>query len=138
MKILEIQTENRRKGNLGEDAAAKFLRSKGYKILKRNYVAVGAEIDIIAEKKDCLSFIEVKARTQQPDSPLQRPCLSVTPEKQRKIISAAKYYIGARKLSKPINLDVIEVYLEKQEDKTTVKEIKHLVCAYNLNTAHER
>lgn len=138
MKILKINTENRKKGDLGEEAAAKFLKSQGYKILERNYVAIGVEIDIIAEKKDCLSFIEVKSRTQSKNSTFPRPCASVTPEKQRKIISAAKYYIGGRSLNKPINLDVIEVYLEKNESKTEVKEIKHLICAYNLNTAHGR
>ena len=47
MKILDILTPNRKKGNIGERAAVRFLRKNGYKILERNYVALGSEIDEI-------------------------------------------------------------------------------------------
>ena len=49
MQILKIRTEKRITGNIGEDAACKYLRKNKYKILKRNYVSNGHEIDIIAE-----------------------------------------------------------------------------------------
>ena len=50
MRILDILTPKRRIGNFGEREAVRLLRKKGYKILKRNYTALGAEIDIIAQK----------------------------------------------------------------------------------------
>ena len=56
MNILKILTPNRIIGNLGEKEAAKYLRHNGYKILKRNYVAGGNEIDIIAKKSDTIVF----------------------------------------------------------------------------------
>ena len=134
MKILEILTERRKTGNIGERAAAKYLKRHGYKILKTNYVAVGYEIDIIAENKTTLAFVEVKSRKESSVGALEpRPASSVTPEKQRKIITAAKFYIGARTLNKHVSLDVIEVYLT---DKNKIKEIKHLESAFNKNTAN--
>lgn len=137
MKILEILTEKRRLGNLGERAAAKYLKRHGYKILKRNYVAVGYEIDIVAENKTTLAFIEVKSRTVTEENIHEsRPAASVTPEKQKKIITAAKFFIGARELNKKVSLDVIEVYLTGTDKKKKVKEIKHLESTFNKNTAN--
>ncbi len=131
MKILKINTQNRKKGNLGEKAAVKFLRKKGYRILEKNYVAFEKEIDIIAENSDTLAFIEVKTRTVGRDFQI-RPAASVTPDKQRKIISAAKFYLGTHKTEKQIGLDIIEVYLN---DKGKIDDIQHLTDTFNLNTA---
>ena len=137
MKILEILTEKRKTGNLGERAAAKYLKRRGYKILKRNYVAVGYEIDLIAENKTTLAFIEVKSRTVTENNLHEpRPASSVTPEKQKRIITAAKFFIGARELNKKVSLDVIEVYLVGTDKKKKVKEIKHLESTFNKNTAN--
>lgn len=136
MKILEILTKRRLIGNLGEREAASYLKKKGYKILRKNYVAVGYEIDIIAENKTTLAFVEVKSRTESALSRFEsRPAASVTPEKQKKIITAAKFYIGAKEMKKHVSLDVIEVYLCNDGKKTKVKEIKHLENAFNMNTA---
>ena len=49
-------------GAYGEKAAAKFLKKKGYKIKKMNFLSTHGEIDIIAENKNCLVFVEVKSR----------------------------------------------------------------------------
>ena len=87
MKILELLTEKKRTGNAGETAAAKFLKKQGYKILKRNYEALGYEIDIIAANKEFTVYCEVKTRTLGHENPKEpRPASAVTPEKQRKIL----------------------------------------------------
>ena len=136
MKILEILTKKRRIGNIGEDIAAKELKKTGYKILERNYVAVDSEIDIIAENKDTIAFVEVKTRSVGYNNPREpRPASAVTKEKQRKIITAAKYYIGGRDNEKHLSLDVIEVYLNEDGTKNKVLHIKN---AFNRNTAYER
>ena len=51
MKILEVLTRSRIIGNVGERAAAVYLKRKGYKIIERNYVAENNEIDIIAKNR---------------------------------------------------------------------------------------
>ena len=57
-------TENRRRGNLGEDFAADYLEKEGYRILERNYATKLGEIDIIAQKDNFIAFVEVKARSE--------------------------------------------------------------------------
>ena len=46
-------------GNIGEKLARDFLKKKGYRIHETNFRCRAGEIDIIAQKKDCLAFIEV-------------------------------------------------------------------------------
>lgn len=54
---------NRQKGNLGEQIAADYLTKNGYKILERNKTfSRYCEIDIIAQQKNTLVFVEVKTR----------------------------------------------------------------------------
>ena len=136
MKILEVLTSRRKTGNRGEGLAAKHLRKNKYKILCRNYVGANTEIDIIAENKTTLAFVEVKTRTAGHENPKEsRPCAAVTPEKQRKIISAAKYYLGGHPTDKRVSLDIIEVYLDKDNSKN---KILHIENAFNVNTAYSR
>lgn len=136
MKILSILTEKRKLGNIGERTAVKLLRKKGYRILAVNYVAVGHEIDIIAENKTETVFVEVKTRTvglENPNEP--RPASSVTPEKQRGIITAAKYFLGTHEKKKRVRFDIVEVYCDN--DKKVQKAL-HLESAFNYNSAHSR
>lgn len=136
MKILEILTEKRKIGNVGERAAAKLLKKSGYKILERNYVALGYEIDIIATDREHTVFCEVKTRTLGKENPKEsRPASSVTPDKQRKIISAAKYYNTAKNLGRKMRFDIIEIIVD---DSMKVKEERHLIGAFTYDTATKR
>ena len=139
MKILELLTPKRIIGNLGEREAVRFLRKKGYKILEKNYVAGGAEIDIIAQKDNVTAFIEVKTRNVKNLGYKEaRPGSSVTPEKQRKIIKTAGFYNSRNPQKTRLRLDVIEVYVEGSGKKVKVKEIKHIEGAFDKNTAFDK
>ena len=136
MKILEVLTGRRKIGNIGEKFAARLLKKKGYKILERNYVAFDSEIDIICKNKTTIAFVEVKTRTLGFDNPHERrPASAVTPEKQRKIISAAKCYLGTHERSAHARLDVVEVYLDSNGKPTRAV---HIENSFNRNTANER
>ena len=140
MKILELLTPKRVTGNFGERAAAKHLKKNGYKIRERNYVALGNEIDIIAENKSVLAFVEVKTRTRGKESAHEpRPASAVNRKKQQSIISVAKYYHSANKHllgGKPIRFDVIEVWINDDNGRKSVAEITHMIGAFNGNTAY--
>jgi putative endonuclease len=53
------------KGRAGEDAAARYLESLGYRILRRNVRGPSGEIDILARDGNVLVFVEVKARARR-------------------------------------------------------------------------
>ncbi|TAL67657.1 MAG: YraN family protein [Bacteroidetes bacterium] len=87
----------REKGNEAEDQAVDLLISKGYKIIKRNFIygRIG-EIDIVAKDGETLVFVEVRSRkSNEFGSPLE----SVTPKKQRVLRKVAEGYYYINKLN---------------------------------------
>ena len=118
--------------------ARRYLRRHGYKIVKKNFVAETNEIDIIAENKDTLVFVEVKTRTighENPNEP--RPASSVDAKKQRGIIKAAGFYTAYNPSPKKKRFDIVEVYVNQNNNKYSLAEIKHLINAFNVNTAYD-
>ena len=133
MNILEILTKRRIVGNKGEDAVCKYLRKQKYKIIARNYVDRGHEIDIIAENAEFICFVEVKTRTIGREDPREpRPASSVTPEKQRAIIAAARGFAASEKRDKQFRFDVAEVFITSNE---VLDRINYLEGAFTLDTS---
>ena len=114
---------NKEKGAIGEDMAVNYLKSKGYKIMDRNYRTSIGEIDIVAIKADVLVFIEVKART---NFNYGYPYEAVNWKKQEKIIKSSYIYIKHKKLYKyQIRYDIIQIYLQK---KPKINHIENAFC----------
>ena len=78
------------KGHQYEREAERFLVSRGFEILERNYRAGHKEIDLIARKGSTVVFVEVKgSRTERFGHPAER----VDRKKQNNLIAAAEKYI---------------------------------------------
>ena len=95
-------------GEMGEEYAVKFLNKKKYKILERNYRKRYGEIDIIAENKNYIVFVEVK--TRHTDS-MTSASDAVNRQKQLKIIKTASLYLAENETEKFCRFDVCEVYV---------------------------
>lgn len=105
-------------GKFGESIAADFLKSKGYKIIDKNFRTRYGELDIIAKDGDCLVFIEVKTRKNLFFG-LGRE--SITLSKQNKIRRTALFYLQKRKTSyTKIRFDVVEILLHNENTKITL------------------
>ena len=50
------------KGKAGEERAAEFLESAGYRVVRRNVRLPGGEIDLVCRDGNVIVFVEVKAR----------------------------------------------------------------------------
>jgi putative endonuclease len=77
-------------GRRGEDAAARYLRRKGYIIVARGYRGRSGELDLIAVTGRTVVFIEVKTRTDQSAG---HPADAVDERKQQRIIRTALTYL---------------------------------------------
>ena len=122
-------------GDLGENAAVRFLKKAKYKILQRNLHVSHNEIDIIAidKKKKALVFVEVKARSVANDlySSFGSPASAVTRAKQLRTLEAARAYIAKfDHKNMEIRFDVIEVFLEKETLK--ILSINHIENAFGV------
>jgi len=93
-------------GEKGEKLAVKFLKKKGYRIIKQNYKTPMGEIDIIAKDKDTLVFVEVKTRES---IEFGYPFEAVNNLKRRKIAKVALSYIRKFKEIPPCRFDVLGI-----------------------------
>jgi putative endonuclease len=113
-------------GRTGEDLAAAFLQKAGYTILIRNYRQKCGEIDIIAEVKGTLVFVEVKTRNSMSYG---SPFAAVTKQKQRQISRVAQDYLARHRLFDwPARFDVVSILMDK--DRPPVIEL--LANAFDL------
>lgn len=61
--MINAKTQNKVKGNKGEIIAQNYLKQQKYKILCNNFSCRYGEIDIVAQQKNVLVFVEVKYRS---------------------------------------------------------------------------
>lgn len=104
-------SENKIKGNFGEETARIFLRKKNVIILEKNFRTRSGEIDIIGLLGNTIIFYEVKTRKSHAYG---SPAESVTRSKINKIKLTSKFYMAKFKLyNYDIRYDVIEVFLNR-------------------------
>lgn len=99
-------------GKEGEDIAVKYLESKGYQILARNYRVKRQEIDIIAQEEGIFVFVEVKSRSS---SDFGFPEDFLSPPQEERIRNAAIAYLSEKKiLAQDIRFDIISILINGQ------------------------
>jgi putative endonuclease len=100
-------TWNQLLGRKGEDAAARALADRGYRIEARNVRTSAGELDLIAERDGWTVLVEVKARRGRAHG---LPEEAVTAAKKARLLAAAQCYLQERGLlDSPWRIDVIAV-----------------------------
>lgn len=94
-------------GRFGEERAARYLRLRGYRIREMNFTCRQGEIDIIAEKRGFIVFVEVKLRKSAAFAEARE---FVSPAKQRRVITAAQLWLSMNETELQPRFDVMEVY----------------------------
>ena len=109
-------------GSYGEHTVSGYLQALGYNILAKNYKKAHGEIDIIANDKGCIVFIEVKYRR---NTSFGHPIESITKKKAAAIINTAHIYLNNNNLEdNDCRFDVIEVFGQE------LLEINHIKNAF--------
>jgi putative endonuclease len=94
-------------GEFGEDLAVRELTARGYAILERRYRTRHGEIDIVAEDRGTIVFVEVRARAT-PE--FGRAAETVTDAKKRKVTAMAVEYLARHRLTnRPCRFDVVAI-----------------------------
>lgn len=93
-------------GGRGENAAAAFLKKRGYKILCRNYRCPIGELDIVARDGRSLVFVEVKTRAYDEPTPEEQVNLA----KQHQLTKAGRQFLSRYGTQPPpARFDVVAV-----------------------------
>ena len=113
-------------GAWGEALAADYLRKKQYKIVASGYHSRFGEIDLIAQNRTFLVFVEVKLRKSARFA-LAREYVDL--KKQEKLRLTASIYLSQNPTKLQPRFDVIEIYAPEGM-ATAAPEIYHLEDAF--------
>ncbi|MBF6628157.1 MAG: YraN family protein [Proteiniphilum sp.] len=98
--------EHNKLGWKGEDAAVKFLESKGHRIIERNWTFLGYEVDVVTEHDEYIVFVEVKTRAS---AEWGNPEDFVGKQRMRRMIAAANHYLIMHRIDKPARFDIVSI-----------------------------
>ncbi len=114
--------EHNELGKQGEEIATKYLRSKGFVVLERNWRFGRNEVDIIASDNTFLVIVEVKTRSS---AAFGEPEIFVTRQKQKFLIRATNVYINWKNIDLETRFDIIAITITNSKAK-----IKHIRDAF--------
>ena len=112
-------------GAKGEKVARAYLEKKGYRILEANFRCPEGEIDLVAQKGDCLVLVEVRTRTGRA---FGTPEESITTAKKQKLLVLSQVYRQGRKgLPAQGRIDVVAVELGAEGQVQRLEHIENAV-----------
>jgi putative endonuclease len=112
-----------RTGLSAETRAVAYLMAKGYRILARRFRSPYGEIDIVAQRRSLIAFVEVKARASLDDA-----AWAVTPRQQQRIINAAQAWLMAHPEHAEFDLRFDAMLIAPRRLP------RHLVAAFDAST----
>ena len=112
-------------GKLGEKAARKFLKKRGYRIRETNFRCPHGEIDIIAQQKDYLVFVEVRTKS---NLDFGTPEESITRAKKEKLITLALTYTSTHQNIPTLwRIDVVAIELDDKGKPKRIELIENAI-----------
>ena len=94
-------------GEAGEQTACDFLAAAGFRILALNFRCRSGELDVVAQDRETVVFVEVKERSSASHGQAHE---FVTYAKRRRLVRAARVYAAVHGLSeKPLRFDVVSI-----------------------------
>jgi putative endonuclease len=120
-------------GKVGEDLACRFLRSKGFNIIERNYTKKWGEIDIVARKSKKYYFCEVKTVSRETmhdfSCETYRPEENVSPSKLKRIHKTIGTYLAEEKIPESTDwqIDVIAIFLGIRDKTARIRVLPNVI-----------
>jgi putative endonuclease len=113
-------------GDEGEGQAEAYLRRQGFRILGRNVRSPLGELDLIAEDRGILVFVEVKRRRS---GAYGGAIHAVDARKRAKLIQLASQYLAQHRLhDRACRFDVVLI----QDEAGTNTTVQHIANAFDV------
>lgn len=123
-----MQMTNKERGNWGEALAADFLMAQGYTILRRQYRAFSAELDLICQDPETQELVFVEVKTRKGDI-FGLPEDAISKAKIRHLVRAAEAYLfSTDQIHLPSRFDVVAILFDENTHQIT-----HLKDAFWAN-----
>jgi putative endonuclease len=137
MKSFERSKQDGATGPLGEDIALKYLLSRGFGLICRNYRQKWGEIDLIVSNKEGLHFVEVKAVSCEINKgsaeEISRITKAYMPEervhdqKSKRIFRTIQSYIVEKNIEGDWTFDVAAVFIDPASRKALVRYLNNVI-----------
>ena len=112
-------------GKRGEETARKFLKKRGYRIRETGFRCRHGEIDIIAQQKDSLVFVEVRTKS---NLDFGTPAESITQAKKERLIASALTYTNTHQNLPPLwRIDVVAIELDDKGKTRRIELIENAI-----------
>lgn len=108
----------KKKGDIGEEVAKKYLKRKNYKILGQNIRLGKSEIDIIASIKGKLIFIEVKTCYFAKNKNIE---FAVNEKKYQQLLLGISRYLAQNQDYNNYQLDLVVVEINPNNKKANIR-----------------
>jgi putative endonuclease len=110
-------------GRRGEDEAARYLRSIGYRIVATRERILRGDIDLVALDGRTVVFVEVRSRSSTAHG---HPAETVGYHKQRRVAQLAAAYIRRHRLEDcSVRIDVVTVTFDGPEGRPQVEHFQN-------------
>lgn len=125
-----MRTHNQRFGERGEHIAARWLATKGWRLVYHRFRNGRRDIDLVAERSGTVAFVEVKARR---GAAFGDPVEAVNPKKQKELVRSAHVWIERHgRPSESYRFDVIGVLVDGE--RVLVKHVENAFSVDKLST----
>ncbi len=112
-------------GKHGEAIAARFLASRGFSVLRKNFITPFGEIDLVAKQAEYIVFVEVKTRISER---FGTPLSAITTAKKKHILKNCRYYLARHNLCEaPCRIDVIGINIDAEGQPQVIKHVKNAI-----------
>jgi putative endonuclease len=117
------KTQKQILGAIGEDAVCTYLRRKGFDVVDRNYLKKWGELDVVAQKRGKIHFVEVKSVSRSfenvPHETQEgyRPEDNMHPWKLQRLARTIQSYLLDKNVSDETEwqFDVATVYVDQEK-----------------------
>ncbi len=110
-------------GYIGEEKAVQIMKDKGYSIRDVNWKMGHLEMDIIAENKKEIVFVEVKTRTTTFGGKLPEENVNII--KQKRLIAAGNAYIKMFHIEKSPRFDIIGLIVNREGEFSYINHLEN-------------
>ncbi len=121
-----MKTARQRVGDWGEALAAKYLREQGYVILTQNWRHGHGELDIVAQRAEILTIVEVRTRR---NDKFGRGEESITLSKRLNLLKTSQAYV---QMLIPLDAELqwqIDVIVIQLGPNNTIESLMHFPAA---------
>lgn len=108
---MSAMKDKKEQGKFGEDYAVEYLVKNNYQIQERNVRIGNLEIDVVAQEKNILVFVEIRLRN---DATFGFPEDGMSKEKKQAIFRAGEAYLSRKPWAGDIRFDFISI-IQKPE-----------------------